>query len=208
MKYSRKRLVFSLILLAITFISGCADSPTKTSADLPETPLPKSEYLIGPGDTLQVFVWRNPDLSVTVPVRPDGRISIPLVEDIPANGKSPTQLAREIEKQLARYVRNPVATVIVTDFVGTFDKQVRVIGQATKPQALPYRQNMALLDVMIEVGGLTEFAAGNKAKIIRTINNKKVELDVRLEDLLKNGDVSADIDMYPGDILIIPESWF
>jgi len=208
MKNPRKRLIIGLILFFIAFISGCADSPRKIAVASNSTALPKSEYLIGPGDTLQVFVWRNPDLSVTVPVRPDGNISIPLVEDITADGKSPTVLAREIEKQLARYVRNPVATVIVTGFIGPFNKQIRVIGQAAKPQALPYRQNMALLDVMIQVGGLTEFAAGNKAKIIRQIDNKKIELNVRLEDLIQGGDVSADVNMYPGDILIIPETWF
>lgn len=208
MKNSRKRPVFCLVVFILVFNSGCANPPQKITADARVTSPPKSEYLIGPGDTLQIFVWRNADLSVTVPVRPDGNISIPLVEDIIANGKSPTVLARELEKQLSNYVRNPVVTVIVTDFIGPFNKQVRVIGQATKPQALPYRQNMALLDVMIQVGGLTDFAAGNKAKIIRRINNKKIEFNVRLEDLMQAGDISANLNMHPGDILIIPETWF
>lgn len=167
-----------------------------------------SEYLIGPGDQLQVFVWRNPEISVTVPVRPEGRISTPLVEDMMAAGKTPTRLARDIEKVLSRYIKSPVVTVIVTDFVGTFGEQIRVVGQAANPQSLSYRSNMTLLDVMIEVGGLTEYAAGNKAKIIRRVGEKELKVAARLQDLLQEGDISANVRMMPGDILIIPEAWF
>ncbi|MBI1425242.1 MAG: sugar ABC transporter substrate-binding protein [Gammaproteobacteria bacterium] len=168
----------------------------------------QSEYQIGPGDTLQIYVWRNPDISVTVPVRPDGYISTPLVEDIKAINKTPAQLARDIEKRLAKYIRDPVVTVIVTNFVGTYNKQVRVIGEAAKPQALPYRENMTLLDVMIAVGGLTDFASGNSAKLIRNIGGKTIEIPVRLKDLLQDGDISANKRVLPGDILLIPQSIF
>lgn len=166
------------------------------------------EYQIGPGDQLQIFVWRNPDLSNTVPVRPDGKISSPLVEDLVASGRTPTQLAREIEGVLAQYIREPLVTVTVVSFVGGFDQQIRVIGEATTPKALPYRANMTLLDVMIEVGGVTEFAGGNKASIVRNTDGGQSQINVRIDDLIKDGDISANIRMQPGDIVIIPESLF
>lgn len=165
-------------------------------------------YLIGPGDSLNIFVWRNPDLSTSVPVRPDGRITIPLVEDLQASGKTPTQLARDIEKALAKYVKDPLVTVMVTGFVGPYSQQIRVVGEAAQPQALPYRDRMTLLDVMIAVGGLTEFAAGNRARLIRIVDGEQQVMELRLDDLLKDGDISANIPMLPGDTLIIPESWF
>ena len=167
-----------------------------------------SEYLIGPGDTLQIFVWRNPELSVTVPVRPDGRISTPLVEDISAVGKTPTQLAREMETALAEYIRTPEVNVIVQQFVGTFAEQIRVLGQATEPRAVAYRQNMTLLDVVIEVGGLTRFAAGNRSRVVRKVGNQTEEIRVKLDDLIEKGRIDENILMQPGDILIIPESRF
>ena len=167
-----------------------------------------TEYLIGAGDVLDIFVWRNPELSVTVPVRPDGNISVPLVEDMVAAGKSPTSLARDIEQQFKHYIRDPVVTVIVTQFVGSYERQIRVLGAASQPQSLPYRTGMTVLDVMIAVGGLGEFAAGNKAKIIRKINGQLTELRVNLEDLILDGDIESNIEMSPGDILLIPESWF
>lgn len=204
------RLAMTLVIVVLLlFQTGCVSTPTRTTADsaVPQEPA-KSEYLIGPGDQLQVFVWQNPELSVSVPVRPDGAISIPLVEDLPAVGKTPAALGRDIEERLTRYIRNPKVTVIVTKFVGALSEQVRVIGQAMKPQALPYRENMTLLDVMIDVGGLTEYAAGNRAKLVRQYGGQKKEIKVRLEDLLKEGDVSANMKIFPGDILIIPESWF
>jgi polysaccharide export outer membrane protein len=164
-------------------------------------------YLIGPGDTLNINVSRNPELSISVPVRPDGKISTPLVEDLVAQGKSAVQLAREIEKRLEKYIRDPLVTVIVTNFVGSYSEQVRVVGEAAKPQSLPFRQKMTVLDVMIAVGGLTDFAAGNSATILRTSEGNK-QYSVRLKDLIKGGDVSANVEMRPGDILIIPQSLF
>ena len=165
-------------------------------------------YLIGPGDTVNIVVWRNPELSMTIPVRPDGTISTPLVEDLPASGKTATQLARDIEKVLTKYIQSPVVTVIVTNFVGPYSQQVRVIGAAAKPQALAYRENMTLLDVVIAVGGITDFADGNKASILRTGGGKTQQLGVRLIDLIRRGDLSANVAMRPGDVLIIPQSFF
>jgi len=194
----------AIAALAIT-LSGCAKSdhpPAPASAATPEY-----RYLVGPLDTVNIIVWRNPELSMSVPVRPDGRITTPLVEDLEALGKDPTTLARDIEKALAKYIRDPVVTVIVTSFVGPYKEQIRVVGEATRPQTLPYRQNMTMLDVMIAVGGLTEFADGNNARILRTSEGNKI-YSVRLKDLVKRGDVSANVDVKPGDVLVIPESWF
>lgn len=167
-----------------------------------------SEYVIGPGDGLEVFVWGHEDLSTRVQVRPDGAISTPLVEDLQAAGKTPTELARTIEDVLSEYVRSPTVTVIVQDFVGEFNRQIRVVGQAAEPQSLNYREGMTLLDVMIQVGGLSEFAAGNRAKVIRDRNGSKLSIEVRLHDLLNDGDIEQNIRMLPGDVLIIPESFF
>jgi polysaccharide export outer membrane protein len=168
---------------------------------------PQYNYLIGPLDTINIVVWRNPDLSMSVPVRPDGKVSVPLVEDLPVLGKDPTQLARDIEKALGKFIRDPVVTVIVTNFNGPYSEQIRVVGEAARPQALPYRQRMTVLDVMIAVGGLTDFADGNKASILRTQDGGK-QYNVRLQDLVRRGDVSANVEMKPGDVLIIPQSWF
>lgn len=165
-------------------------------------------YLIGPGDDLNIFVWRNPDLSVHIPVRPDGKISIPLVEDIAAIGKTPTALAREIEDKLRVYVKDPIVTVIVSQFVGPFAQQVRVIGEAAQPRALPYRRNMSLLDVVIEVGGLTRFAAGNRAVIVRNVDGKQETIKAHLGDLVNDGDIAENVAMRPGDILVIPQRYF
>lgn len=164
-------------------------------------------YLIGPGDTVNIIVWRNPELSLTATVRPDGRISAPLVEDLPAVGRSPSDLARDIEKALSKYARDPVVTVIVTGFQGAVGEQIRIIGEAARPQAIPYRQDMTLLDVIIQVGGLTDFADGNAAVLVRGKENGK-SYSVRLSDLVKRGDISANVDVRPGDVLIIPQSWF
>lgn len=193
-----------LFLLALT-LSGCAARSRPAAV---EVPAPSHEYLIGPGDNLNIAVWRNPDVSLTVQVRPDGKITIPLVEDMPASEKSASQLARDIEKSLSKYIQEPIVTVIVTGFVGPYSEQIRVIGQAVKPQALPYRDNMTVLDVMIAVGGITEFAAGNKTRIIRNIDGVQRPFLVRLDDLIKDGDISANVTMRPGDILVIPESFF
>jgi len=167
------------------------------------------EYLIAPGDTLNVFVWQNPDVSVEkVPVRPDGKISTPLVDDVIASGKTSRQLAQDIAATLVSYIKDPSVTVTVVDFVGGYAQQVRVVGEAVKPQALPYRKQMTLLDVMIQVEGLTPYADGNKAKLVRRVGEEDIETRVRLEDLVKKGDMGANIEISPGDVIIIPEAWF
>lgn len=190
------------------WLSGCA---SLSSRDVPPAPatVDSSEYsyIIGAGDSLNILVWRNPELSMSVPVRPDGKIAAPLVDEIQVQGKTSVQVAREVEKQLGRYVRDPVVTVIVTSFVGPYSEQIRVVGEAARPQFLPFKQKMTLLDVMIVVGGLTDFAAGNDATILRTAEANK-QYSVRLKDLIKRGDVSANVEMRPGDILIIPQSLF
>jgi len=193
-----------LILTVLLALTGC------TTSSHPELSSKMSEhdYVIGPGDNVNIFVWRQPELSSTVPVRPDGKITTPLVEDLPASGKTPTRLARDMEKVLRKYIRDPVVTVIVTGFVGPYSQQVRVIGEAVNPQAIPYREDMSVLDVMVAVGGLTEFAAGNRASIVRKVNGKVQQFGVRLGDLVKEGDIEANVPVRPGDTLIIPESWF
>jgi polysaccharide export outer membrane protein len=192
--------------LAAVLAAGCATGPSHPPAPQ-SAATPNYVYLIGPGDTVNIIVWRNPEISMSVPVRPDGKITTPLVEDLPALGKDPTTLARDIEKALSKYLRDPVVTVVVTNFGGPFDQTIRVIGEAARPQALAYRQNMTVLDVMIAVGGLTDFADGNAASIFRTADGGK-SYSVRLRDLVKRGDVTANVDVKPGDILIIPQSWF
>lgn len=195
--------MLAAMLVAISAV-GCASSYPPAPAEAAQADY---KYIIGPGDILNIVVWRNPELSTTVPVRPDGRITTPLVEDMVAQGKNPGQLAREIETALKKYLQDPVVTVVVTSFGAANSEQVRVIGQAVKPATLPYRQNMTLLDVMIAVGGLTDFAAGNRAVLIRAAENNK-EYNVRLTDLVKRGDVKANVQVLPGDVIIIPESWF
>ncbi len=174
-----------------------------------ESPPPStvSEYVIGPGDSLQVFVWRNAELSATVPVRPDGKISTPLVEDMVAVGKTPAKLARDIEAVLSEYIRTPQVNVIVTNAVSTFS-QVRVLGQVTTPQAVPYREGMTVLDAILAVGGLGEFAAGNRGKIVRVAGGKQEEIKVRIGDLVNKGDVSQNLALKPGDVLVVPETRF
>jgi polysaccharide biosynthesis/export protein len=193
-------------LLLAAMLIGCASPAFPPAPAAPEGG-GNVEYIIGPGDALNINVWRNPELSMSVPVRPDGRITTPLVEDIAATGQTPTQLARTIEKALSKYIQDPVVTVIVTGFKGPLERQVRVVGQAAQPQALAYTEKMTLLDVMIAVGGITEFADGNKATILRG-TDKPQQFTVRLRDLVKLGDVSANVEMRPGDVLIIPESFF
>lgn len=199
MKHTTVAAAAALALL----LAGCA-----TRTPPPQTQVTNPDYLIGPGDSVSIMVWRNPEVSMSVPVRPDGKITTPLVEDLPAAGKTSTELARDIEKALAKFIQQPVVTVIVTNFVGNFSEQIRVIGQAAKPQALAYRRDMSLMDVLIAVGGVTEFAAGNRASVIRTVDGKQQKFNVRLDDLIKEGDISANMPMRPGDVLIIPESFF
>jgi polysaccharide export outer membrane protein len=201
-----QRLALFTLGVSVVVLAGCASN--RMPAPGADAQPAQHDYLIGPGDNVNITVWRNPEVSQTVPVRPDGKITTPLVEDLPASGKTATQLARDIEKVLGKYIQQPVVTVIVTGFVGPYTEQIRVIGQAAKPQALPYRQDMSLMDVLIAVGGITEFAAGNKATIVRTVEGKQQKFGVRLSDLIKDGDISANTAMRPGDVLIIPESFF
>lgn len=191
---------------AVLGLAGCA-----STSGLPPAPVVATasdyKYLVGPGDILNINVWRNPELSLTVPVRPDGKLSTPLVEELVAQGKTSSEIARELEKALGKFVRDPVVTVIVTNFVGPYSEQIRVVGEAAKPQTLPYKQKMTLLDVMIAVGGITDFADGNGTTLLRTAEGNK-QYRVRVKDLIKRGDVSANVEMKPGDVLIIPQSWF
>lgn len=204
---------YFLLAGAAALITGCASGAhgnLPAAAFVPVEEGPGANYVIGPLDQLQIFVWRNPELSTNVAVRPDGRITVPLIEDLAATGKTPTQLADDIEKQLSAYIQNPIVSVIVANFNGPFAQQVRVVGEATKPAALPYRANMTLLDAMIAVGGLTEFAAGNRATLIRfdKATGKQREYRVKLESLLEDGKTSANVRLEPGDVIIIPESFF
>jgi len=171
-------------------------------------PTDTSKYLIGPGDMLQISVWHNPELSTNVPVRPDGRISTPLVTDVVAAGRTPEELGHDIEARLKKYVSDPLVTVIVSSFVGPYNQQVRIVGEASTPKALSYLAHMTVLDAMIAVGGLTPYASGNRAKLVRRINGKETETTLRLSDLLKSGDLSANTELQPGDIIIIPQSFF
>jgi polysaccharide export outer membrane protein len=186
-------------------------SPTPSSAAPADQPPAETEeatkYIIGPGDTLQVFVWRSPELTTTVPVRPDGKISTPLVEDMVAVGKTPSALARDVEKVLSEYVRSPQVNIIVTQPASAYS-QVKVIGQVVKPQGLPYREGMTVLDAVLSVGGLGPFASGNRAKVVRTENGKQVELKVRLDDLVNKGQMQHNLQLKPGDVLVVPESLF
>ena len=171
-------------------------------------PTDTSKYVIGPGDMLQISVWHNPELSTNVPVRPDGRISTPLVTDVVAAGRTPEELGHDIETRLKKYVSDPLVTVIVSSFVGPYNQQVRIVGEASTPKALSYLAHMTVLDAMIAVGGLTPYASGNRAKLVRRINGKETETTLRLSDLLKSGDLSANTELQPGDIIIIPQSFF
>jgi polysaccharide export outer membrane protein len=216
MNSKKPKVAWCSALLAVgaaLVLVGCASEPkakegSAASATANRAPAEQNEYRIGPGDTLQVFVWNQPELTVTVPVRPDGMISTPLISGVPAEGKTATQLAKDLEVALSEFVRNPTVSVMITGFVGTYGDQIRVVGQASKPQSLPYRANMTLLDVMIAVGGLAEFAAGNRAVLVRTVEGKQTRTKVRLRDLIDKGDISANVNMRPGDVLIIPESRF
>ncbi len=196
------------VFLTLLGLSGCATTEYQPLEGGPAPAQVTPDYLIGAGDSVDIFVWRNPELSSGVIVRPDGKITTPLIEDVPASGKTPTQLARDMEKELSVYVKNPVVTVMVNGFVGPYSEQIRVVGQATNPQALPYRDQMTLLDLIIAVGGLTDFAAGNRSTIVRVVDGDWQQFGVRIDDLINGADISANAYVLPGDILIIPESWF
>jgi polysaccharide export outer membrane protein len=201
------RALLSLALIAPA-LAACGSHSTTTQVP-PAVSEPSSEYIIGPGDVLSVSVYQSPPLSVAdLPVRPDGRISVPLVSDLVAAGKTPTQLEADITERLKKFVQTPVVTVMVRNFQGPPDRQVRVIGEATDPQAIPYRDNLTVLDVMIATKGLTKFAAGNSAVILRRVGNTQQRIPVHLSDLIKDGDISQNVAMRPGDTLIIPQSWF
>lgn len=203
--------IIAFFAILVFVHSGCATTaPTKVIEEGVSKQENKNDgvYLIGPGDNLEVFVWQNPDLKANVPVRPDGKISTPLIEDMVAVGKTPTQLARDMEQVLSKYIKRPSVNIIVSNFVGQFSEQIRVVGQAAKPQALSYRESITLLDVMIEVGGLTEFASGNKAKIVRRYGGTEENIPVRIHDLLNRGRIKENVKLKPGDIIIIPESFF
>jgi polysaccharide export outer membrane protein len=183
-----------------------ATAPAAAPAVVPATPVVGPDYIVGPGDTLQIFVWRNPELTSTVPVRPDGKITTPLVQDMVAVGKTPSQLAKDIEVVLAEYIRSPQVNIIVTIPVSAFS-QIKVIGQVANPQSLPFREGMRVLDVVLATGGLTDFAAGNRAKIVRKLDGKQTEVRVRVADLINKGDMRYNLELKPGDVLVIPQSY-
>lgn len=203
------RVIVSVLLAAS--LAGCAIF-YGVREELPPAPFvspnegPGPYYIIGPLDNLQVFVWRSPELSNTVTVRPDGYLSIPLIDDLAATGKTPTQLARDIEESLGNFINAPIVSVMVQGFVGPFSQQVRVVGEAASPQSIPYRANMTLLDVMIHVGGLTEFAAGDQATLVRFEDGEQNEYRVKVDSLIRDGEIDKNIKILPGDVLIIPES--
>lgn len=211
MKYSSQFFIALSVLLSALLVSGCSsnsDLPSATSRASLTTDVNDYNYLIGPGDQLSIFVWRNPEISGSFKVRPDGKVTTSLVEDVEVAGRTPTMLARQLEEQLSTYINNPRVTVSVSGFVGPFSEQVRVIGEATNPRAINYTQHMTLLDLMIEVGGLTEFANGNNAKLVRVIDGKHRTFEIAIDDLITDGDISKNVDILPGDVVIIPEAWF
>jgi len=210
-----KRFTGSLKMVIVLFlaqlITACSSNnalPTATLHPSNTSDISSYHYLIGAGDELNIFVWRNPEVSGSFIVRPDGMITTSLVEDIKVAGKTPTELARSIEEILGTYLREPIVTVTVNSFVGPFSEQIRVIGEATQPKAINYTQHMTLLDVMIQVGGLTEFAGGDDAILVRIKDGQQKQYNIMIDKLIKEGEISANIDMLPGDIIIIPEAWF
>jgi len=206
--FGKLKIVTMLVLAYV--ISACSSLtlPQATVHQSNTVDIASYKYLIGAGDVVNIFVWRNPEVSGTFVVRPDGMITTSLVEDIPVSGKTPTELARTIEEILATYLREPTVTVTVNNFVGPFSEQIRVIGEASEPKSINYTQQMTLLDVMIQVGGLTEFADGNDALLVRVENGIQKQYEIYIEDLIKNGEISANVDVLPGDIIVIPETWF
>lgn len=207
-KIAWSNLIFFILLSTV----GCATNgeklPKATNYTSITTSVDDYQYIIGPGDSLSIFVWRNPDISGSFTVRPDGKVTTSLVEDIEVSGKTPTALARQLEEQLGKFINNPRVTVSVRNFSGPLSEQVRVIGEATNPKAVNYTEKMTLLDLMITVGGLTEYAAGNNAKLVRMVNGVQKTFEIRIDDLIRNGEIDENIDMLPGDIVIIPEAWF
>ena len=209
-KSFRGLLVAGVGALTLTSCVGAGRSDLPPAAFVAGQEQPGEEYVIGPLDQLNIFVWRNPELSSKVQVRPDGRITTPLISDMPAVGKTPRMLADDMKIALGEYIKDPIVSVIVENFSGTFSQQVRIVGATEKPAAIPYRANMTLLDAMISVGGLNQYAAGNRAKLVRYDRNtgRQVEYNIKLSKLLKDGDSSANVRLEPGDVIIIPESMF
>jgi len=205
---SKAQLTLIVLLTVVFAIGGCAKPRFPPLPEATYQMRYAHKYKVGPGDSVEIFVWRYPEVSTTVPVRPDGYISAPLLEDVPAAGKTPTELARDLEEALSVFLRDPLVTVIVQGFVGIFPEQIRVLGEATEPRSLQYRDGMTLLDLMIAVGGITEFADGNRSVLVRFEDGEKRQYTVRLRDLIEEADLSANVDLQPGDILLIPESWF
>lgn len=204
-------LIDKLATLAVAagMLSVAACAPSGSMAPPVSTAQAETaNYIIGPGDVLQINVWHNPELSITVPVRPDGRISTPLNNDVVAAGRTPEELGHAMEATLKKFVADPTVTVIVSNFVGPYNQQIRIIGEAAQPRAIPYQAHMTVLDAMISAGGLTQYAAGNRTKIVRRTDGKETDMTVRLSDLLKSGDLTANTDLRPGDIIIIPQSFF
>jgi polysaccharide export outer membrane protein len=196
------------LALLLAMLAGCAGLPETPAQPMPADEAVWQEYRIAPGDNLTVFVWQDRDLSLNLRVRPDGRISMPLIQDVMAGGRTPSELGRDLSERLKAYVQDPMVTVMVADYVGPIDQQVRVIGEAVRPQSFPYRPDMTLLDALIAVGGLTEFADGNRAILIRRIKGEPMRYRARLADLLQRGEIEANAALAPGDVLIIPESFF
>lgn len=209
MSHFRNLLVLFAVIFSATTLAQSAAAPPSVAPAPVTAPaaISDNEYVIGPGDTLQVFIWRNPELSTTVPVRPDGKISTPLVEDMIAVGKTPSQLARDIEHVLGEFIRSPQVNIIVTQAMSTYS-QVKVIGQVAKPQSLAFREGMTVLDAVLQVGGLGQFAAGNRAKIVRTENGKQKEISIKLDNLLNAGDMKQNQALKPGDVLVVPQTLF
>ncbi len=214
--WTRRFSIYGIIAIS-ALLTGCGNNLRELREIVwsSREPAPKQSdlakdwtYRVGPGDSLNIFVWRNPELSTNVTVRPDGKFSTPLIKEFLATGKTPPQLSIELEKELGEYVRDPLVTVIPSGFVGEYVDQVRVVGEATRPTSTPYKKNMTLLDLMIRVGGVTDYAAGNRTVLVRYAEGKELEYNVRLDDLVRDGDFSANVDLQPGDILIIPEAWF
>ena len=207
-----------VIMLSMLYLIGCSHPPLDTESELPSD----YTYIIGPGDSIEIFVWDNPDISRGVTVRPDGKINTPLLDDLMASGKTPSELARDIEKGLSKYVRDPLVAVMVSGFQGIYPQQVRVIGQISggggsssggggnrySAKSLPYRKEMSLLDLVIQIGGIGQFGDGNRSSIIRKIGEEQRQFGVRIDDLLEDGDLTANVKILPGDILIVPESFF
>ncbi|MEC9263412.1 MAG: XrtA/PEP-CTERM system exopolysaccharide export protein [Pseudomonadota bacterium] len=205
---TRLLLVAAALGTLLTGCSGTSSLPQATTRPSLTTDVNDYKYLIGPGDNVSIFVWRNPEISGSFVVRPDGKVTTALVEDLDVSGRTPTMLAREIEEKLATYINNPRVTVSVNGFSGPLSEQVRVIGEATNPRAINFTEHMTLLDLMISVGGLTEFADGNDAKLIRVVDGRQNTYKIAIDDLIRDGDISKNVDMLPGDIVIIPEAWF